>query len=332
MQQVSDTGVPLLRHPMTAVAFPRALDALHLLGLSFFLAASIAGLARGADSSGTAVLLYAVLLAASTALAGRFHGAAPRPRWVESLHLGWTLIVLPIVFTGIRFLVPAFAPGRGFDDALARIDRDWLGVDIPRWSEGFLTPAVADASMLFYFLYFLMPVAAFAMLVAAGDRGRTYRAAFGIGLGVYACYMLYMLVPAAGPRHAHPFSPLSEPLPEGWITGALHDFIRDLEPQPWDAFPSAHVVLGILCAWAAWPFGGWRRWTMAAVAAGTCVSTVVLRYHYLVDDLVSLVVVAIALVATRLIDARVARRAAAAPAPAAAAAGHPDRMADLLGG
>ena len=315
---------------MTAVAFPRALDALHLLGLSFFLAASLAGLARGADSSGTAALLYAVLLAASTALAGRFHGAAPRPRWVESLHLGWTLIVLPIVFAGIRYLVPAFAGGREFDDELAALDRDWFGVDIPRWSEGFLTAPVADVAMLFYFLYFLMPVAAFAMLVRAGDRGRTYRAAFGIGLGVYACYMLYMLVPAAGPRAA--YVGRSAPLPEGWITGPLHDFIKGLEPQQWDAFPSAHVVLGILCAWAVWPFGGWRRWTMAVVAAGTCVSTVVLRYHYLVDDLASLVVVAIAIVATRLIDVRIARRAAAAPAPAPAPGGHPDRMADLLGG
>jgi len=180
--------------------------------------------------------------------------------------------------------------------------------------------------MLFYALYFLMPVAAFAMLVAAGDRGRTYRAAFGIALGVYACYMLYLLVPATGPRHA--YVGLSAPLPEGWITGALHDLIRDLEPQQWDAFPSAHVVLGVLCAWAAWPFGGWRRWTMAAVAAGTTLSTVVLRYHYLVDDLASIAVIGVALGATRWIDARVARKAAAA----AAAGAHPDRMADLLGG
>ena len=109
---------------MTLVAFSRALDALHLLGLSFFLAASLAGLARGAPDSGTAALLYAGLLAASTALAGWFHGAAPRPRRVENLHVAWTLIVLPIVFAGIRFLVPAFAPGRDFDDALAAIDRD----------------------------------------------------------------------------------------------------------------------------------------------------------------------------------------------------------------
>ena len=184
--------------------------------------------------------------------------------------------------------------------------------------------------MLFYFLYFLMPVVAFALLLRAGDRGRTYRAAFGIGLGVYACYMLYLLVPAAGPRHA--YVGRSAPLPEGWITGALHDFIKGLEPQPWDAFPSAHVVLGVLCAWAAWPMGGWKRWSMAIVAAGTSASTLLLRYHYVVDDVVSLAVVAAAVVAVRLIDARVARRAAAAaPAPAAEPGDHPDRMADLLG-
>jgi hypothetical protein len=48
----------------------------------------------------------------------------------------------------------------------------------------------------------------------------------------------------------------------------------------------------------------------------------VLRYHYVVDDLAGLVVVAAALAAVRVLDARIARRSAAA---------HGDRMGDLLG-
>ena len=64
---------------------------------------------------------------------------------------------------------------------------------------------------------------------------------------------------------------------------------------------------------------------MAVVGVGTALSTVVLRYHYLVDDLAALGVIAAVLVATRLLDARIARK------EAAAAGGHPDRMAELLG-
>ena len=303
--------------------YARALDALHLLGLSFFLAASLAAAAARAPSSGTAVAFYLVLLVLTGALVGRVRRPGTVPPAIANLHLGWTLLVLPAVFAGIAHLAPACTPGRVFDAELAVMDREWFGVDVARWSEGFLTAPLADAAMLFYFLYFLMPVAAFVALCRTGDRPRTYRVAFAIAAGVYACYMLYMLVPAVGPRHA--YVARSAPLPHGWITGPLHDFIRDLEPQQWDAFPSAHVVLGLLCAWACWGFGGWFRWTMAVVGVGTALSTVVLRYHYLVDDLAALGVIAAVLVATRLLDARIARK------EAAAAGGHPDRMAELLG-
>jgi membrane-associated phospholipid phosphatase len=237
------------------------------------------------------------------------------------VHVGWTLVVLPVVFTALRWLTDAVAPGRIFDPQLAAMDRDWFGVDVARWSEGFLTGAVADPFMALYFLYFLMPIVSFVWFLQRGDRAFTYRAAFAIAFGVYACYMLYLLVPATGPRHA--YVNLSAPLPEGWITGRVHDFIRDLEPQPYDAFPSCHVVLGLLCLAMCWPLGGWKRWSMAFVGVGTAVSTVVLRYHYLVDDLAAVVVVALALGATRFMDARIARKSADR---------EHDRMGDLLAG
>lgn len=302
--------------------FARALDALHLVGLSFFLAAALAALARGEDGAGKAVAVYGALLAATAVLAAAVHREGSPPA-LRGVHVGWTLVVLPVVFTAIRFLTAAVAPpGRRFDDALAAMDRDWLGVDVARWSEGFLTAPVADVFMVFYALYFLMPVAAFAAFVRTEDRARTYRSLFVVAAGVYACYALYVLVPAAGPRHA--YVGRSTPLPEGWITGWTHDFIRDLEPQPFDAFPSCHVVLGLLCAILSWPVGGWLRWTMAVAGAGTAASTVVLRYHYLVDDLAGLVVVAAALGGAWFLDRRIARRAASPS--------HPDRVADLLAG
>ena len=94
------------------------------------------------------------------------------------------------------------------------------------------------------------------------------------------------------------------------VTGTLHDWILHLEPQPWDAFPSAHVVLGLLCAVLAWPRGGALRWTMAVVGAGTAVSTVVLRYHWLVDVLAGFAVIALALGAAYAIERRASRAAA----------------------
>jgi len=294
--------------------FARAADALHLLFGATFLTLALAAFARGAPSSPSAVLLFGTLLAAATTVAGlaRRTDAAP----LRHLHLALALLVLPVVFAGLGLLVPAL-PERRFDAELAAFDRA-LGVDVPRWSERVLTPALADVMMVFYFLYFLMPLVLLGALVR--DRVRIYRASFTIALGLYASYLGYLVVPAYGPRPA--YAGLSAPLPEGMVCGRIHDFILALEPQPFDAFPSAHVVLGTLCAAAAWPVGGWLRWSMAVVAAGTIASTVFLRYHYAVDDLAGFAVAAVALLAERLLARRAARKAAASH----------DRMGELLGG
>ncbi|MHC4922811.1 MAG: phosphatase PAP2 family protein [Planctomycetota bacterium] len=242
--------------------------------------------AHGMAAAGTftvMLVLVAVLSRSVTRL------ESPGRAW-HLAHGGFGLLILPTVFDGVRHLVPAL-PEKRWDPELAAFDRDWLGADIPRWSERILTADLADVMMLFYFLYFLMPLVLLAGYALNGRIRELYRAAFVIALGLYLTYFLYLLVPAAGPRFAHPHGPLSEPLPEGRITGLLHDLIRDLEPQPWDAFPSAHIVLGLLCAGLAWPLRGAWRWGMAIVGVGTAISTVVLRYHWVVDLLAGFVVI-----------------------------------------
>lgn len=298
--------------------FARANDAVHLLGISFFLSVAMAALARGAPAAGTAALFYGGLLAATAWMAGRAAREDDLPSALRNLHAAWPFLALPAVFTGLRWLAPAVAPpGRRFDDAMAAFDREWCGLDVARWSEGFLTAPIADFFMVFYALYFALPVAVFAAYLLRARREDLYRALFTVSSGLYACYALYVLVPVVGPRHAHVGR--SAPLPTGWITGRMHDFIAGLEPQPFDAFPSAHVVLGLLCAVLCWRFGGWIRWSVAAVGALTAVATVVLRYHYLVDDLAGLVVLAAALGAAEVLARRAARKS------------EKGRMAELLG-
>jgi membrane-associated phospholipid phosphatase len=300
-----------------------------------FLALALGAWARGAPSSHHAVLWFAAWLVATILVTSRAHraDAPPGPGWAW-LHIGWAMVLLPQIFNGIRFLVPALPGGsplplgpahldaRRYDDTLAQLDMQWFDWDIPRWSEAVLTPALADFMMFFYAAYFVMPVILFLALAARRDFPAMRRAAFMISVGLYATYALYLVVPACGPRHA--YVNLSVPLPEGLWTGAVHDLIRDLEPQPYDAFPSAHVALGTLCAVLAWPVGGFLRWTMAVLAAGTIASTLVLRYHWIMDVLAGVALVAVALIATEALARRSRRR------KATSSTSHGDRMDDLL--
>jgi len=308
--------------------FARAGDGLHLVFGLFLFAMALASLAAGRPRGGAAVAFFGGTLAATALLVRAAGRTSPGPsRALRRLHLVYPLFLVSAVFAGLRFVVPAL-PVRDdllYDQALARIDRDWFGVDVVGMSVGAIDarPLLADALMVFYVLYFLMPVVLLAALLLRGQTSAVYPTSFVVSLGLYASYVGYLLVPAFGPRAAYVH--LSPPLPRGNLTGALHDILLGLEPQPYDAFPSAHVVMGVLCAVLAWPLGGVLRWGMAVVAAGTVASTLLLRYHYLVDDLAALAVVAAALLAAGALQRRAARRRAAP-------GGHGERMEEFLGG
>ena len=74
------------------------------------------------------------------------------------------------------------------------------------------------------------------------------------------------------------------------LAAPLHDFLGSQQATG-DCFPSGHVALSWITAYYALRFA--PRWGRAAVVAAALitVSTIVLRYHYLIDVLVAVPVV-----------------------------------------
>jgi len=176
------------------------------------------------------------------------------------------------------------------DALLARLDRTVFGSDPTTWFEAMLSPATVLVLQICYASYFFLAFAVIAVTVAR----RHYRSLISytaVIIGTFfTTYVGYYLLPAYGPRvyHAYPTE-----IPHHAVSRWLYDAIESLDYIKLNAFPSGHaavalVVLAIL-------FREDRK--VAAVfvplVAGLVVATVALRYHYLVDVVVGVLIAAL---------------------------------------
>lgn len=200
-------------------------------------------------------------------------------------------LAMNVYFQLMRGAVPAVHPAR-MDTALRQIDR-WLLSDTPSLLlEPLVTPWATEAFSFFYILFF--PFLTFSLInYAIGDLGRLR--AFTVGLfSLYGIGFLgYALVPAGGPYLAFP-DEFTVPLLGGPITDWNAAVVR-AGSNGVDVFPSLHVaVSGFLLGF---DFRHRRRrfWVYLVPCVGLWLSTLYLRYHYLVDLLFGFALAALAL-------------------------------------
>lgn len=221
----------------------------------------------------------------------------------------WRMAAVPAAMIVFYFRlgvdVPRLVHGRA-DAALLAWDRQWLD-ETPAlawspWHALWLTEALSACYMAFFVGY-----AGYLVGWLSHEPARARRFISGFCWIQAVGFAGYCAAPASGP-----FVYLSAelpPLPLG-IVGRLNDGIVRMGCNGIDVFPSLHVATTLYCvAFDAWQ----RRWQrlawVAAPAAGLCVSTLYLRYHYAAD-----VAAGIALAAWGLLMARGFR---ATPCPGA---------------
>ena len=189
-------------------------------------------------------------------------------------------------FSALGAIIPHLSPETR-DAALARIDIDWFGSDPTRWFDGmptWLGSILQYAYTSYYFLF--IAVAAVAL---RRRRQRTYLVGAAVVTGcLFTTYIGYYLVPAYGPRTYYAYDTA---LSLGPVATAIHDTLNALEKIKLNAFPSGHTALSVVCVLILFrlrsPLAGWS----VLPVCGLIVSTVALRYHYLVDVVAGLLIV-----------------------------------------
>lgn len=227
---------------------------------------------------GTQFALAAALLALAS-----YRDRAPAGETFFYLHLAFTVAMVLILFNSMGALISGARPGISFDDWLIKTDYLIFGAHPTVWTERLINPFLTAVLQLAYISYYFMPISLGITLIAKQRRAEFEKALFGIVLCFYLSYIGYLLVPAIGPRFTLNGIQTTG-LEAGPFITWIQETLNSLEHNKTDAFPSGHTAIALVTLYYSLTF---REKMLSAVllpaAFALIVSTVYLRYHYVVD-------------------------------------------------
>lgn len=191
------------------------------------------------------------------------------------------LIIIPINFHELHYLVHNVNPV-DFDELLIRIDYAIFGVHPTVWLEQFALPPVVEYFQIIYATFYFLPVVLVLILCKNKEHENVNYFIYIIVLGFYVSYITYFLVPAIGPRFTLDHLQMG-PVTGLWLTQPIIDTLNFLENIQRDAFPSGHTEMTILTMIYAWKYSKKYFWVLSIVGTSMIISTVFLRYHYVID-------------------------------------------------
>jgi membrane-associated phospholipid phosphatase len=219
------------------------------------------------------------------------------------IHDWYPVALIGLTYKELTYLIPRIHP-RDFDSALAAIDYRVLGVNPTVWLERFTWPPLTEVLQLTYSTYYFLPIILGVVLWKRARIEKFHFFVFIIVLGFYLSYLGYIAVPAIGPR----FLPSIAEAQTTSLTGLfffqpVRRMLDSAEGITRDCFPSGHTELTLLVLYYARKFHRRTFWWLLPLGIGIVLSTVYLRYHYVVDVIAGAVLaVAIVVITTPLYD------------------------------
>ena len=225
---------------------------------------------------------------------------SPSPRLrVFFLLRGWyPLLLIGLTYKELTYLIPRIHP-RDFDAALAAIDYRMFGVNPTVWIERFTWPPLTEMFQLTYSTYYLLPMILGVVLWRKRRFDSFFFFVFVLMFGFYLSYLGYIAVPAIGPRFLASIAEAqTKPLTGIWLFVPVRQMLDRAEGITRDCFPSGHTELTLLVLLYAYKLHRRSFWFFLPFGIGIVLSTVYLRYHYVIDvvagALLAVVVVAVA--------------------------------------
>jgi len=210
------------------------------------------------------------------------HGRNPSGRFQEFLHTFSPILFIVLIYESLGDLTHHLHGD--IDPTLIEIDKFLFGVHPTLWMQRWITPWLTDLMSLFYLSYYFLPALLIAVLYLKNSPGLRL-SVFVLVFGYYLSFVGYIAFPAVGPRYA--MSGLySVPLEGSFITDWVRDGLNAIEHNKRDCMPSGHTQLALMVLLLAYRYEKTLFRIFLPVVCGLILSTVYLRYHYVIDLLV----------------------------------------------
>ena len=189
------------------------------------------------------------------------------------------ILFIVLIYESLGDLIHYLHPD--IDQTLIQIDLYLFGVDPSLWMQRWIVPWLTDLLSLAYLSYYFLPVTLVLILYLKGRPG-LYLTLFVLILGYYVSFIGYILFPAVGPRYA--MTPLyTVPLQGSFITDFVRDGLNAIEHNRRDCMPSGHTQIALMVLYLAYRYERTVFYIFLPLICGLVISTVYLRYHYVID-------------------------------------------------
>lgn len=197
--------------------------------------------------------------------------------------LAYPLIYLFVIFETFYMILP-FLNLHRYDEILANIDYNMLGVHPTVWIEQWNRPWLTDLFYSLYIFYFPMPLFILVWLYRQKLFIELDKSIWVYLLTYYGAYIGYFIFPAAGPRFYEPLMALQQTDLNGVVLAVpIKTIINFLEPNKLDAFPSLHAAISLTTLLLMGKYNKKMFWTFLPIITGIMIALVYCRYHYVID-------------------------------------------------
>ncbi len=190
------------------------------------------------------------------------------------------LIFIILIYESLGDLIQYLR--RDIDSWLIQIDLFLFGVHPTVWMERWVVPWFTDVMSLAYLSYYFLPLTLVVVLYIKNRKLEFNESIFVLTFGYYASFIGYILFPAIGPRFTLT-SFHSVPLEGTWITDFVRNTLNALEHNKRDCMPSGHTQIVLMVLYLAYRYEKLLSCLFFPIICGLILSTVYLRYHYVID-------------------------------------------------
>ena len=190
------------------------------------------------------------------------------------------ILFVILIYESLGDLIQYLRPD--IDQRLIQIDFSILGVHPTVWIEQWIVPWFTDIMSIAYISYYFLPVILIVTLYLKGRMEEFNRSIFILAFCYYISFIGYILFPAVGPRYTLTHLQ-SVPLEGSFITDFVRDILNALEHNKRDCMPSGHTEIALIVLYLAHRYEKLLFCILFPVICGLILSTVYLRYHYVID-------------------------------------------------
>lgn len=201
-----------------------------------------------------------------------------------------------IIFTAYQSFIHHLVP-HDFDALLHRLDLSLFRFDVTMWLEKFNSRFLTEILTICYFSYYLLPTLTVVLFYFVKSQNNSYirvrNLLLAMLIGWYGAFMLYSILPAAGPNIAFP---QNYHLPLIGLSSFTSLYLQSVDSYlrtsfVRNTFPSMHFAILLIINYFTF---SWNKkyfyFCTLPLAIGLAMATLYLRQHYLIDLAGSVVV------------------------------------------